>query len=109
MNLSKKIGDVFLKNRFAQGVITGLVLHRAYDYVQSSVYTNGDKLARYDKNGDGKISVGEIVDGVIEDVSNINKNAKSGFDPEDVFTLKKDANPNNVTKSDPMLAQKSNQ
>lgn len=90
MNLSKIFYDGFIKKKFTQGFVTGLVVHRSYDFIQSTMCIDG-RLARYDKNGDGKISIGEIIDGVIDDVSNINKIAqKPPFDPTEIFTIKKE-------------------
>lgn len=89
MNLTKKFCKVFFNNRFMQGVMLGLMLHKSYVYIQGSIYSD-ISMSRYDKNGDGKISTGEIIDGLIDDLSHINKNAHQPFDPKAIFYLKKE-------------------
>lgn len=68
----------FFRNNFVKGFGAGVATRTAYDYVQNSLYGQDknstfttaidNKLASYDTNHDGQVTLGEMVDGLTTDI-----------------------------------------
>jgi len=91
----------FFRNNFVRGFGTGVATRTTYDYVQNSLYGQDrnstftkaldNKLASYDTNHDGQVTLGEIVDGITTDIRKYEISTKPVITPNPavVFVTKK--------------------
>lgn len=88
---------LFTNSSFMKGVMTGIIVHKTYDYTRNSIDTheNGiyikrklsEKFDTYDVNKDKNISAGELLDGIIKDYNDVKSDIYcESSDPTVIFT-----------------------
>ena len=61
------------KTGYIAGVLTGLTIQTGYNHYRGGKSILEMQKSRYDKDNNGEVSPGEILDGVIEDIEKVKK------------------------------------